>query len=149
MESISEMVSFTRLWDLVQNVHLTDVQDSITWKWTSNGEYTAKSAYQIFFFLKLKPTGFSIWVPPTTSVHHQSGRRMQRASNFFLALATYTMQITHCGQIEHETMALQSSVHPMQSRAGGGHSLRSALQLRKGGLGKNSALVRRACRCAG
>jgi len=71
MESISEMVSFTRLWDLVQNVHLTDVQDSITWKWTSNGEYTAKSAYQIFFFLKLKPTGFSIWVPPTTSVHHQ------------------------------------------------------------------------------
>jgi len=47
MESISEMVSFTRLWDLVQNVHLTDVQDSITWK--SNGEYTAKSAYQIFF----------------------------------------------------------------------------------------------------
>jgi len=39
MESVEEMASFIRLWDLVQSVQLTNEPDAIKWKWTAHGEY--------------------------------------------------------------------------------------------------------------
>jgi hypothetical protein len=49
MQSVSEMSSFVELWDLVQEVQLNDEQDSICWRWTTDGVYTAKSAYNAQF----------------------------------------------------------------------------------------------------
>jgi len=43
------MADFVVLWDLVQGVHLTSEDDKITWKWTANGVYTAKSVYEAQF----------------------------------------------------------------------------------------------------
>jgi hypothetical protein len=38
------------LWGVVQDVHLTDGEDSITWRWTADGSYsTSKSAYEVQF----------------------------------------------------------------------------------------------------
>ncbi|PVH64828.1 hypothetical protein PAHAL_2G364400 [Panicum hallii] len=49
MQTSEEMASFVELWDLVQNVQLTDEQDRNTWRWTTDGIYTAKSAYNAQF----------------------------------------------------------------------------------------------------
>ena len=43
MESVGEMANFISLWDLVQNVQLTNETDVI------HGEYSAKTAYNIQF----------------------------------------------------------------------------------------------------
>ena len=45
MQTVTEMANFVKLWDIVQEVQFNDQPDSITWKWTEHGEYTAKSAY--------------------------------------------------------------------------------------------------------
>jgi hypothetical protein len=45
MSMVEEMTDFVAVWDLVQNVQLTTEDDQITWRWTSDGNYTAKSAY--------------------------------------------------------------------------------------------------------
>jgi hypothetical protein len=49
MSTVAEMVEFVELWDRVQQVQFTDNQDQMFWRWTANGEYTAKSAYNIQF----------------------------------------------------------------------------------------------------
>ena len=49
MESVNEMANFITLWDLVQSVQLTEEPDTIRWKWTSHGDYSAKTAYNIQF----------------------------------------------------------------------------------------------------
>ena len=49
MQTVEEMASFVQLWDLVQSVQLSDQQDQITWRWTSDGIYTTKSAYNAQF----------------------------------------------------------------------------------------------------
>ena len=49
MNSVEELAEFVRLWDLVQEVQLTDVEDVITWKFSPDGLYTAKSAYDVQF----------------------------------------------------------------------------------------------------
>lgn len=49
MSTIEEMAEFIVLWDLVQGISLTDSADSIIWRWTAQGEYTAKSAYELQF----------------------------------------------------------------------------------------------------
>ena len=45
MSTVEEMAEFIILWDLVQNIQLTEHNDEIRWKWTINGSYTSKSAY--------------------------------------------------------------------------------------------------------
>ena len=40
----------SELWDLLQGIQLTGSPDTIIWRWTTNGEYTAKSAYNAQFF---------------------------------------------------------------------------------------------------
>jgi len=49
MQSMSEMARFVQLRDMVQEVQLNDEQDSIFWHSTSDGVYTAKSAYNAQF----------------------------------------------------------------------------------------------------
>ena len=49
MQTVEEMASFVQLWDLVQSVQLSDQQDQITWRWTPDGTYTSKSAYNAQF----------------------------------------------------------------------------------------------------
>ncbi|RCV36165.1 hypothetical protein SETIT_7G297800v2 [Setaria italica] len=39
------MAEFVTLWDLVQNVHFSDQEDKIKWKWTADGSYTSRSTY--------------------------------------------------------------------------------------------------------
>ena len=56
-----EMTQFVRLWEAIREVARNEtVEDTITWRWTMDGEYTTKSAYQIQFTgvlskLKLTP----------------------------------------------------------------------------------------------
>jgi len=49
MQSVDQMDSFVELWDLVQAVQLSDGQDTISWRWTTDGAYTVKSAYNAQF----------------------------------------------------------------------------------------------------
>lgn len=49
MPSAQEMAKFINMRDLVQDVQLTDVADSITWWWTAHGTHKAKSAYAVQF----------------------------------------------------------------------------------------------------
>ncbi|KAF8688822.1 hypothetical protein HU200_042153 [Digitaria exilis] len=46
MTSVDEMAEMVTLGNLVNMVQLNDQQDVIRWKWTGDGKYTAKSAYQ-------------------------------------------------------------------------------------------------------
>jgi hypothetical protein len=46
-KEIKDLVS---LWQAINNTHeLNDLEDSITWRWTADGEYSASSAYKIQF----------------------------------------------------------------------------------------------------
>lgn len=49
MGSITEMVEFVTLWPLVQTISFTDSPDEIVWRWTTDGNYSAKSDYLIQF----------------------------------------------------------------------------------------------------
>jgi prolyl oligopeptidase PreP (S9A serine peptidase family) len=49
MQSVDDMSSFVELWDVVQETHLTDEHDTIRWRWTADGSYTAQSAYTVQF----------------------------------------------------------------------------------------------------
>jgi len=49
MSTVEEMAQFVLLWDLVQGVLLSDEEDRIIWKFTADGQYTAKSAYEVQF----------------------------------------------------------------------------------------------------
>ena len=49
MQSVEEMAEFVKLWDMVQEVQLTAVEDEIIWKFTADGQYTAESAYKVQF----------------------------------------------------------------------------------------------------
>lgn len=63
IHSAQEIREYVTLWDHLSHAQLEeDREDTITWRWTSHGEYTTKSAYQIQFegrFRKLKLT--PIW----------------------------------------------------------------------------------------
>jgi hypothetical protein len=45
MNSVEQMAQFVHLWDAVQQVEFVDRPDEISWRWTSNGAYTSKTAY--------------------------------------------------------------------------------------------------------
>ena len=49
MSTATEISEFIFLWEVVQGVHFSDVPDLITWKWTENGLYSSKSAYEVQF----------------------------------------------------------------------------------------------------
>jgi hypothetical protein len=58
LQSSQEIHKFVKLWELLTGVHLVDnTEDTISWRWTTNGDYTTKSAYRIQFegcYSKLK-----------------------------------------------------------------------------------------------
>jgi hypothetical protein len=45
MSTAEEMAKLITLWTLVADVQLSDEEDTIRWKWTAHGQYTARSAY--------------------------------------------------------------------------------------------------------
>ena len=61
--AVQHFIQFATQWNLIRNVHLLDNQDdSITWKLTSSGVYTAASAYRAQFLGCTKePRIWSIW----------------------------------------------------------------------------------------
>jgi hypothetical protein len=47
---VPRIEEFVKLWGLLQDVHLLqDVMDTITWKFTNDGKYSASSAYKMQF----------------------------------------------------------------------------------------------------
>ena len=44
-----ELYQFVDLWKKLQSIHLTPHPDLITWRFTANGEYSCRSAYQVQF----------------------------------------------------------------------------------------------------
>ena len=66
VEHLSEFVS---LWERVSHVHLdVNTPDTITWKFTTNGHYSAASAYKAQFYghtdTAMISTIWKIWAPP-------------------------------------------------------------------------------------
>lgn len=49
MSTAEEMAELVLLWWKLAEVQLNDQPDQIIWRWTSNGQYSAKSAYDIQF----------------------------------------------------------------------------------------------------
>lgn len=47
MVSAEKMVEFVILWGKLQDVFLTDGEDSISGIWTAHGVYTSKSTYEV------------------------------------------------------------------------------------------------------
>ena len=81
MQTIEEMASFVVLWDLVQEVQLGDGPDLISWKWTTDGTYSTKSAYNAQLIGSYSSTrGESV-----------CGQQKRRENTIF-CLATTTMQ---------------------------------------------------------
>jgi hypothetical protein len=67
---VEEMASFVQLWDFVQSVQLTDQPDSIVWRWTADGTYSAKSAYNAQFIGSYSFfRGDSIWKAEAEGKH--------------------------------------------------------------------------------
>jgi mannosylglycoprotein endo-beta-mannosidase len=49
MTTTQEMTELIDLWSMIDCVQLSDQEDKIIWKWTENGYYSSKSAYQVQF----------------------------------------------------------------------------------------------------
>ena len=43
------IAEFILLWEAVTGVQFSEATDEISWKWTANGRYSSKSAYEIQF----------------------------------------------------------------------------------------------------
>ena len=70
MQSVEEMADFVLLWDSVQGSQLSNTPDSIAWKWTADGVYTAKSAYEAQFLGSYSPfRGEFIWQAEAEGKH--------------------------------------------------------------------------------
>ena len=70
MQSVDQMASFMELWVIVQAVQLSDGQDTISWRWTSDGAYTAKSAYSAQFLGSYSNfRGLSVWQAEAEGKH--------------------------------------------------------------------------------
>ncbi|XBJ27668.1 hypothetical protein VPH35_004899 [Triticum aestivum] len=49
MSTETQILQFIKLWELMQTIQLSTSHDSIVWKRSNNGNYTAKSAYEAQF----------------------------------------------------------------------------------------------------
>lgn len=50
------LVEYIHLWNRVMRIQLGDEPDTISWRWTNDGSYTAASAYQIQFQGRMRDT---------------------------------------------------------------------------------------------
>jgi hypothetical protein len=67
--SMDHLLQFVELWSLLLHVHLDDqVEDSISWNLTANGQYSAKSAYEVQFLGStlsiMHKTVWKVWATP-------------------------------------------------------------------------------------
>jgi hypothetical protein len=51
-----QMDKFVKLWSKIQLVNLSEARDSITWKLTTDGSYSASSSYAIQFCARVRMT---------------------------------------------------------------------------------------------
>jgi hypothetical protein len=50
IQSVLEIKEYVELWKrMANNYRNPQNEDEITWRWTTNGEYTTKSSYEIHF----------------------------------------------------------------------------------------------------
>jgi hypothetical protein len=49
MTSAGEMAELIKLWSLIQEVQLSQEEDQLIWRWSADGVYSAKSAYEVQF----------------------------------------------------------------------------------------------------
>jgi hypothetical protein len=49
MSTAEQMAEFVQLWDCLLQVQLTEEADEIKWRWTADGRYSSKSAYEMQF----------------------------------------------------------------------------------------------------
>jgi hypothetical protein len=64
------MASFVELWDSVQERQSTEEPEKIQWRWTADGNYTTKSAYNAQFLGSFSTfNGNSIWKAETEGKH--------------------------------------------------------------------------------
>jgi hypothetical protein len=63
--SMEHIVHFSKLWEMLQNVHLkNDNIDKITWKPSNDGCYSAKTAYNMQYEnLSIYPLSTIVWKP--------------------------------------------------------------------------------------
>jgi hypothetical protein len=65
---VTHIMEFSSLWTKIQEIHLTDEPDSITWKCSATGTYSSSTAYIAQF--TASPTSFMMpavwanWAPP-------------------------------------------------------------------------------------
>ena len=70
-ETVEQMADFVKLWDSIQAVQLTTEPDRIAWRWTADGVYTAKSAYNTQFMGSYSYfSGNSIWKAEAEGKHN-------------------------------------------------------------------------------
>ena len=50
---------YLKLWDAVSQCQLGDGEDSLVWRWTPDGQYSAKSAYRALLAASLPVRGCS------------------------------------------------------------------------------------------
>jgi hypothetical protein len=65
------VVQFVNLWTKIQTIHLVeDTKDDISWTLTTNGQYSAASAYKAQFFgaisINMNMLVWKVWAPPKT-----------------------------------------------------------------------------------
>jgi len=65
MSTEEEMAQYILLWEVVQDVQFSEVPDEISWKWTTNGLYSSKTAYEIQFVGSTQ----AIWKAKTEGKH--------------------------------------------------------------------------------
>ena len=62
LNSEEELQQFLSLWEVIQNVQLSSTADSISWRLTANGEYSAISAYNAQFIGRIRePALNKVW----------------------------------------------------------------------------------------
>lgn len=65
-----EIYELIMLWDKVNSVQLTDQEDVMRWRWTNDGQYSAKSAYNIQFQGAFCPfNNLAIWKAKVEGKH--------------------------------------------------------------------------------
>jgi len=70
MQTVEQMADFVALWDSVQELQLSNNPDTIAWRWTADGVYTAKSAYKAQFLGSYSPfRGDYIWQAEAEGKH--------------------------------------------------------------------------------
>lgn len=74
MIGIPEIGEYLRLWHMLAETSLSDAPDCIRWKWTANGEYSAKSTYLATFHGSTRCQAWKLtwkcWAPPRVRFFH-------------------------------------------------------------------------------